>query len=51
MRKPIEEILAPRPQARLRIYAYSIDDVAHEGLLKVGQTQISGSGVEIARFC
>ena len=38
MRKPIEEILAPRPQARLRIYAYSIDDVAHEGLLKVGQT-------------
>ena len=39
MSKPsIEEILAPKPQARPRIYAYSIDDVAHKGLLKVGQT-------------
>ena len=39
MSKPtIEEILAPKPQARPRIYAYSIDDAAHEGLLKVGQT-------------
>lgn len=39
MNKPtIEEILAPKPQARLRIYAYSIGDDAHEGLLKVGQT-------------
>jgi hypothetical protein len=36
--KPIEEILPPKPQARPRIYAYSIDDKAHEGLLKVGQT-------------
>ena len=35
---PIEQILAPRPDARLRIYAYSIDDEAHKGLLKVGQT-------------
>jgi hypothetical protein len=34
----IEEILTPKPQARPRIYAYSIDDKAHEGLLKVGQT-------------
>ena len=34
----IEEVLAPKPEARLRIYAYSIDDEAHEGLLKVGQT-------------
>ncbi|MGC2463227.1 MAG: DEAD/DEAH box helicase family protein [Steroidobacteraceae bacterium] len=34
----IEEILAPRPQARPRIYAYSIADEAHKGLLKVGQT-------------
>jgi hypothetical protein len=34
----IEEILAPKPEARPRIYAYSIDDVAHLGLLKVGQT-------------
>ena len=38
MSRPIEEIFAPRPEARLRIYAYSIDDEAHEGLLKVGQT-------------
>lgn len=38
MSRPIEEILAPRPEARPRIYAYSIDDKAHKGLLKVGQT-------------
>jgi len=38
MTKPIEEILAPKPQARPRIYAYSIEDKAHKGLLKVGQT-------------
>ncbi len=39
MRKPtIEEILAPKPDARPRIYAYSIDDKAHQGRLKVGQT-------------
>ena len=38
MSKPIGEILAPKPQARPRIYAYSIADAAHEGLLKVGQT-------------
>lgn len=39
MSKPtIEEILAPKPEARPRIYAYSIDDEAHKGLLKVGQT-------------
>ena len=34
----IEEILAPKPEARPRIYAYSIADAAHAGLLKVGQT-------------
>ncbi len=34
----IEEILSPKPEARPRIYAYSIADEAHEGLLKVGQT-------------
>ena len=33
-----EEILAPKPEARPRVYAYSIDDEAHSGLLKVGQT-------------
>ncbi|HET7570519.1 MAG TPA: DEAD/DEAH box helicase family protein [Gammaproteobacteria bacterium] len=39
MNKPtIEEILAPKPEARPHIYAYSIDDDAHQGLLKVGQT-------------
>ncbi len=38
MSKTIEEILAPKPEARPRIYAYSIDDKAHAGQLKVGQT-------------
>jgi hypothetical protein len=38
MNKTIEEILAPKPDARPRIYAYSIDDKPHKGLLKVGQT-------------
>ena len=30
MSKTIEEILAPKPEARPRIYAYSIDDKAHK---------------------
>lgn len=38
MAKSIDEVLQPKPAARLRIYAYSIDDPAHAGLLKVGQT-------------
>ncbi len=38
MNKTIEEILLPKPEARPRIYAYSIEDKAHAGLLKVGQT-------------
>lgn len=38
MTKSIEEILAPKPQAQPRIYAYSISDAAHDGLLKIGQT-------------
>src|SRR5271166_3520304 len=38
MNKAIDEILAPKPEARPRIYAYSIADKAHAGLLKVGQT-------------
>ena len=38
MTKTIDEILAPKPEAQLRIYAYSIADEAHKGLLKVGQT-------------
>lgn len=38
MNRTIEEILAPKPKARPRIYAYSIADEAHKGELKVGQT-------------
>jgi len=39
MTKPtIDEILAPKPEARLRIYAYTINDDGHRGQLKVGQT-------------
>ncbi|TAM40328.1 MAG: restriction endonuclease [Rhodanobacter sp.] len=34
----IGEILAPKPKAQPRIYAYAINDAAHAGLLKVGQT-------------
>ena len=34
----IEEILAPKPEARPRIYAYTIEDQAHQGHLKIGQT-------------
>jgi hypothetical protein len=38
MSKPtIDEILAPKPEARPRIYAYAIDDEAHAGFLKVRQ--------------
>lgn len=39
MNKPtIDEVLAPRPDAKPRLYAYSIADSAHAGLLKIGQT-------------
>ncbi len=38
MTRPIEEILAEKPAAQPRIYAYSIADAAHAGLLKIGQT-------------
>ena len=38
MSKSIEEILAPKPEVRPRIYAYAIADAAHAGLLKVGQS-------------
>lgn len=34
----IAELLAPKPEVRPRIYAYTILDEAHAGLLKVGQT-------------
>ena len=38
MTKPVEDLLPTKPEARLRIYAYSIEDEAHAGLLKIGQT-------------
>lgn len=38
MNKSIAEILAPKPESRPRIYAYSIHDKTHKGLLKIGQT-------------
>lgn len=38
MSKSIEEILSPKSEGRPRIYAYSIADDAHSGMLKVGQT-------------
>ena len=39
MARTEEDLLPPKPPARTpRIYAYSIDDEAHAGLLKVGQT-------------
>lgn len=36
--RSIDDILAPKPEANPRIYAYAIADDAHTGLLKVGQT-------------
>lgn len=38
MNKPIEQVLVEKPVSRPRIYAYSIADSAHHGLLKIGQT-------------
>jgi hypothetical protein len=38
MSRSPEELLPLKPQATLRIYAYSIEDKGHEGQLKVGQT-------------
>jgi hypothetical protein len=36
--RPVEELLPARPKGRLRIYAYVIDDDAHAGLIKIGQS-------------
>src|SRR5690606_17163587 len=38
--RSIEEVLAPKPEARLRIYAWTPNDppAAYAGLIKVGQT-------------
>src|SRR5436190_14194325 len=38
MSRSIDELLPTKPERRVRIYAYSIADEAHKGLLKVGQT-------------
>ena len=37
-RPSIDDILPPKPAVRPRLYAYSIADDAHDGLLKIGQT-------------
>ena len=42
MSKTIEEILAPKPKARPRIYAYLIDDKAHKGIA----IEITTAGVQ-----
>lgn len=39
MAKSINDIFVPKPQVRIRIYAYSISDEPHAGLLKIGQTK------------
>ena len=51
MSKTIEEILAPKPQARPRIYAYSIVDNVHARLLKLRQTRcfVNGEGRDAAQ--
>ena len=36
--KDANEVFSPKPDLHPKIYAYSIDDIGHEGLLKVGQT-------------
>ena len=48
MSKPIELILAPKPQLRPRIYAYSIDDNAHKGLLKLVEQEIGDDELKLS---
>ena len=43
MSRTIEEILAPKPAARPRIYADTIEDQTHDGLLKIGQPSHGGN--------
>ncbi len=49
MSKAIEELLAPKPEARLRIYAWTPNDppAAYVGLIKVGQTTADDVNVRI----
>lgn len=37
-KQKIEEVLTPKPEVDPRVYAYTINDKAHKGLLKIGQT-------------
>jgi hypothetical protein len=36
--RSVADLLPGKPEARLRLYAYSIDDAHHQGMLKIGQT-------------
>ena len=49
MSRSIEEILTPRPEARLSIYAWTPNDPpeAYSGLVKVGQTTCEDVNVRI----
>ncbi len=49
MARSIEELLTPKPEARLRIYAWTPDDppAAYVGLIKVGQTTHGDVNVRI----
>lgn len=38
MTKSLDELLPEKPDSQLRVYAYSIDDAPHAGLLKIGHT-------------
>ena len=38
MKKSVDSIIVPKSESRPRIYAYSIADSSHSGLLKIGQT-------------
>lgn len=49
MAKSLAELLPERSVARRRIYAYSIADSSHEGLLKVGQTTSQSAKDRVAQ--
>jgi hypothetical protein len=46
MSRTIEEILVPKPEARPRIYAYTIDDQVYNGLLKIGQRTLGCEDIQ-----
>ena len=48
MTRPVEELLPDRPEARLRIYAWSTNEIEKfKGCLKVGQTTLKDVNVRI----